>query len=100
MRNHKDEYCPWNKCQNMFLKVENGVKSMEAEELGRKQVTLDPQSAGIKIDVKLAKVATSSFQGCSPLHEHERHHVKSGRKGQHFHHSTGRFHNSSGSGYF
>ena len=35
---------------------------MESEELGRKQVTLDPKSAGIKIDVKLAKVATSSFQ--------------------------------------
>ena len=87
-------------CQNITLEVEYGVISIVTEELGRKQVTLDPKSAGIKIDVKLAKVATSSFQGCSPLHEHERHHVKSGRKGQHFHHSYGRFHKSSGSGYF
>ena len=50
------------KCRNVSPKVKFGVKSIVTEELGRKQVTLDPKSAGIKIDVKLAKVATSRFQ--------------------------------------
>ena len=49
-------------CQNIALEAKNGVISIVTEELGRKQVTLDPKSAGIKIDVELAKVATSSFQ--------------------------------------
>ena len=40
---------------------------MVEEELGRKRVTLAPKSAGIKIDVKPSKVATSSFQRCSLL---------------------------------